>query len=61
MRDLDITLLSDGCAAFEPALHEVAVAALRPVAQVTTVAEALVRLGQLPAKATLDRGRPDLE
>ena len=61
VRDLDITLLSDGCAAFEPDLHEVAVAALRPVAQVTTVAEALVRLGQLPAKATLDRGRPDLE
>jgi nicotinamidase-related amidase len=61
VRDLDVTLLSDGCAAFEPALHEIAVAALRSVAQVTTVADALVRLGRLSAKAMLDRGPPDLE
>lgn len=44
VRDFDVTLLEDGCAAFDPATHVTAVAALRPVAQVTTVAEALARL-----------------
>ena len=41
VRDLDVTILSDGCAAFDMATHETAVAALRPVARVMTVAEAL--------------------
>jgi len=44
VRDLHVTLLSDGCAAFDPATHETAVAALRPVADVMTVGEALARL-----------------
>jgi nicotinamidase-related amidase len=41
VRDLDVTVLSDGCAAFDVATHETAIAALRPVARVVTVAAAL--------------------
>ena len=44
VRDLATVLLSDGCAAFTPALHETAVAALRPVTPVMTVAEAIEEL-----------------
>ncbi len=44
VRDLDVTLLSDGCAAFDTATHDTAVAALRPVAGVMSVAEALAKL-----------------
>lgn len=46
VRDMEVTLLSDGCAAFDVATHETAVAALRPVAHVTTVEEALLQIGQ---------------
>jgi nicotinamidase-related amidase len=45
VRDLPCTLLADGCAAFDPHTHEVAVEALRPVATIATVAETLDRLG----------------
>lgn len=45
VRDFPCTLLSDGCAAFDPRTHEVAVEALRPVARVATVAEALDAVG----------------
>lgn len=45
VRDLETVLLEDGCAAFSPALHETAVAALRPVAAVTTIAGAIAALG----------------
>ena len=41
VRDFDVTALSDGCAAFSPDVHETAVAALRPVARVATIAEAM--------------------
>lgn len=44
VRDLDVTLLSDGCAAFDTATHDTAVAALRPVARVMSVADALQNL-----------------
>ncbi len=44
VREFAVTLLSDGCAAFDPATHAVAVEALRPVAQVATVAETLAGL-----------------
>ena len=46
VRELDVTLLSDGCAAFDVATHETAVAALRPVARVLTVAQALAAIAQ---------------
>lgn len=45
VRDFDVTVLEDGCAAFDVATHEVAVAALRPVARVISVADALAALG----------------
>lgn len=38
VRDYEVTLLEDGCAAFDPETHRIAVAALRPVAAVTTIA-----------------------
>lgn len=44
VRDLDVTLLSDGCAAFTPQVHEAAVEGLRPVAKIATVAETLAAL-----------------
>lgn len=44
VRDLDVSLLSDGCAAFDTATHDTAIAALRPVASVMSVAEALAKL-----------------
>ncbi|MHB2169793.1 cysteine hydrolase family protein [Alsobacter sp. R-9] len=44
VRDIDVTLLSDGCAAFSEEVHAVSVAALKPVARVMTVAEALAEV-----------------
>jgi len=41
VRDFTVFVLEDGCAAFDVATHETAVAALRPVAGVVRVAEAL--------------------
>jgi nicotinamidase-related amidase len=41
VRDLSVTLLEDGCAAFDRATHETAVAALRPVAKITKVLDAM--------------------
>lgn len=41
VREFSCTLLSDGCAAFDVTTHETAVAALRPVARIATVAEEL--------------------
>jgi nicotinamidase-related amidase len=44
VREFEVTLLEDGCAAFTPELHAAAVDGLRPVAAVTTVAEAIAAL-----------------
>jgi nicotinamidase-related amidase len=44
VRDFEVTLLEDGCAAFSEDVHQTAVAALRPVARVSTIAEALAAL-----------------
>lgn len=44
VRDLDVTVLSDGCAAFTEAVHDAAIEGLRPVCRVATVAEALAEL-----------------
>jgi nicotinamidase-related amidase len=41
VRDFDVTVLEDGCAAFDVATHETAIAALRPVAKITTVGRAI--------------------
>ncbi|WP_198374156.1 cysteine hydrolase [Neoroseomonas rubea] len=45
VREFDVKLLEDGCAAFSEEIHRAAVEGLRPVAEVTTVAEALAALG----------------
>jgi ureidoacrylate peracid hydrolase len=41
VRDIDVTVLSDGCAAFSPQLHQVSIDALRPVAKIIRVADFL--------------------
>lgn len=45
VREFDVTLLEDGCAAFSDALHRAAVEGLRPVAGVATVAQAIGSIG----------------
>jgi nicotinamidase-related amidase len=44
VRDFEVTVLEDGCAAFEPASHERAIAALRGACEVGSVARALERV-----------------
>ena len=44
VRDIDVTVLSDGCAAFGKETHETAIAALRPVARIATIAEVMEEL-----------------
>lgn len=44
VRDLDVSVLEDGCAAFAPQIHQVAIEALRPVCRVATIADALAEL-----------------
>jgi nicotinamidase-related amidase len=39
VRDIETTVLEDGCAAFDPATHATAITALRPVANVATIAD----------------------
>lgn len=41
VREYEVTVLSDGCAAFTEALHETALASLASIGRITTVAEAL--------------------
>ncbi len=41
VRDFEITVIEDGCAAMTPALHTTAIEALRPVAAISRVAEVL--------------------
>jgi nicotinamidase-related amidase len=45
VRDFDVTVLEDGCAAFSKAVHDTAISALRPVARITNVREALAEIG----------------
>ena len=44
VRDLDVTVLSDGCAAFSADTHETALAALRPVCRVASIEEVMAEL-----------------
>jgi len=41
VRDIEAVLLSDGCAAFDDATHQTAIAALKPVARIATIADVL--------------------
>lgn len=45
VRDLGATVLSDGSAAFSPATHAEALAGLKPVARIRTIAEVLAEMG----------------
>ncbi len=45
VREFDVTVLEDGCAAFDETTHTIAIEALRPVAAVSTVAEMLAAFG----------------
>ncbi len=44
VRDFDVTVLEDGCAAFTPAVHATAIDALRPVCRVASIAAVLDEL-----------------
>jgi nicotinamidase-related amidase len=41
VRDFDVTVLQDGCAAFDRRVHDVAIEALRPVAGIARIADIL--------------------
>lgn len=45
VRDLDVTVLSDGCAAFSQDTHETALAALRSVCRLATIGETRAEFG----------------
>jgi len=45
VREFEVTVLEDGCAAFTQELHDTAIAALRPVARISSVAAELAALG----------------
>jgi nicotinamidase-related amidase len=44
VRDFEVTVLEDGCAAFSAKLHRAAIEGMRPVARIATVAEALAEV-----------------
>jgi nicotinamidase-related amidase len=44
VREFAVTVLEDGCAAFDPETHRIAIAALRPVGRIINVATALDEL-----------------
>jgi ureidoacrylate peracid hydrolase len=43
VRELHCTVIEDGCAAFSEEIHQAAIAGLRPVAEIATVAEVMGR------------------
>lgn len=45
VREFDVMVLEDGCAAFSQPVHQAAIEGLRPVAEVVSVAQALAALG----------------
>lgn len=46
VRDFHCIVLEDGCAAFSEEIHETAIGSMRSIAEVTTIAEILERLGK---------------
>ncbi|MGL4634584.1 MAG: cysteine hydrolase family protein [Beijerinckiaceae bacterium] len=48
VRDIDVTVLEDGCAAFSVETHETAISALRPVARIATIATMLQEVQSAP-------------
>jgi ureidoacrylate peracid hydrolase len=41
VRDIDVTVLEDGCAAFDTNVHRTAIDALRPVCRIATIADVM--------------------
>ena len=41
VREFDLTVLEDGCAAFSPEVHRAAIEGLRPVAAISTIAQVI--------------------
>jgi ureidoacrylate peracid hydrolase len=48
VREFEVTLLDDGCAAFSDAMHLAAIEGLRPVAAIATIAKALEEIAAAP-------------
>ena len=48
VREFEITVLEDGCAAFSDATHRAAIEGLRPVAAISTIAKALEEIAAAP-------------
>ena len=44
VREFEVTVLEDGCAAFERSIHDTAIAALRPVAAIASIADIRTRI-----------------
>jgi nicotinamidase-related amidase len=44
VRDIDAVVLADGCAAFDDATHKTAIAALKPVARLASVADIIAEM-----------------
>jgi ureidoacrylate peracid hydrolase len=44
VRDIETVVLADGCAAFNDATHQTAIAALQPVARIATIADMLAEI-----------------
>jgi nicotinamidase-related amidase len=47
VRDFETVVLEDGCAAFTPQLHETAIAALRPVCRIASIADMIAEIEAL--------------
>lgn len=47
VRDIEAVVIADGCAAFSPVTHDTAIAALRPVGRVATLAEIMAEIGAM--------------
>jgi nicotinamidase-related amidase len=45
VRDFHVTVIEDGCAAFTPQVHAEAIAGLKPVARIATVADLIREIG----------------
>lgn len=47
VRDIEVTVLEDGCAAPNPQMHDEAIAALKPVARIASIAGVMAEIGAL--------------
>ncbi len=50
VREFAITVLEDGCAAFDRTVHDTAIAALRPVAAIATIVAAIATIADIRAQ-----------